>query len=162
MKKIVFAKKTIFAGLVFVLMENAAFASCTASNPIVSDANVLAGMRITAVSPGGEPWVEEHCSGSKLVKVGSGPASPTNTVDPSVVVGTWTVNTVSTAPLRTTATYNYTRHGSAGPYTFTLRKNASSPNYFFCNGSAVGATLVATGTLSTASNCGAALPLPPP
>ncbi len=161
MKKIVFAKKTIFAGLVLVLMENAAFASCIAANSRVN-VDVLSGMRITAVSPGGEPWVEEHCPGSKLVKVGSGPASPTNTVDPSVVVGTWAENPASGTPARTTVTYNYTRHGSAGPYTFTLRKNASSPNYFFCNGAAVGAPLVATGTLSTASNCGAALPLPPP
>jgi hypothetical protein len=101
----------------------------------------LGGKRINAVSPGGEDWKEDHCSGGDLYKVGNGSA-----VDPRAKRGTWSI--VGTGNDRSVR-YAYTGDANS-PYTWTLWQNAGV--LYFCSGGSEIAHTVSIGSAGTPCN----------
>lgn len=102
-----------------------AMAACTDAQITGTDlSNLISGNTVCA-SAGGDQWQEQHRTGGALWDYKKGPTDP---VDPTKQVGTWSFDNQSTP---TTITYQY---GASGPsYTYTVH-GASSGTYSFCNG----------------------------
>ena len=111
-------------------------------NPTSTLSTLLLGNTVCGKEVGGtDQWQEEHRSGSggELWERAKGPSDP---VDPSHRVGTWTLDGTNGRP---TVRYDYTGGSS---YTFSVHSNGGD-NYSFCDGS----TEVATATIITSGGC---------
>lgn len=94
----------------------------------------LSGNTVCA-SRNGDRWQEFHGSDGKVTDYKRGPNDP---VDPSEVVGTWSVTGTAT---NTVVVYNY---GSGGTYSYAVWRDTASGIYHFCG--------VANGTVSYNGN----------
>jgi len=136
-------KRNSIAGLVALIAgfgaAGAAEAQCPAGLTTAQLISTLSGKyacarRQAGVTPApgcGNPndtWNELH-QGSQTGQIIDYKRGPTDPVDPSKPVGTYTINA------NDTVTYNY--GGSCGPYTYTLRQipspNPESPAFQYCN-----------------------------
>jgi hypothetical protein len=119
------------------IATNATAGDCTPGSTGVKQnpSSVLGGQRITAVG-GGEEWKEDHCPGGTLYKVGTTDGPPKHperpSVDPRAPKGSWSSN-------GSVITYNYE---NSGPFNFEIWQDTAGI-YFFCDGSAVVATITA-------------------
>jgi hypothetical protein len=127
-------KGIITTGLLLASLPLSAMAGdCTGGSGTQLDAtNTLLGKTVCASATNGDSWQEWHkattLASGQLIEYALGPTDP---IDPTHTVGTWTRSGSS-------ITYNYTGGGS---YTFELWE-AGGTRYFCPSGS--GTTLVAT------------------
>ena len=114
--------------------------NCNQGSSLAGLQALLSGKTVCA-AVGSERWQEYHQPGGGLVDWKKGPTDP---VDPTKQVGTWSVTSVpvgSSSNTRDTVTYNY---GTGGSYTYYVCQNASTYTFAATAGSTVvaGATLL--------------------
>jgi len=120
-------KLPMIAGvIVFAFATNGAMAACASPYTKVTGQSTiesLLGGSIFCAARGGESWQEEHYVGGVLKDYKMG---PTDAVDPTKQVGTWSVS-------GDIVTHNYTVGSVSGPsYTYELWRDGTSNNYAFC------------------------------
>ena len=100
--------------------------------------------RISAVSPGGEEWNEDHCGSGDvgdLYKYGGDPV-----IDPYALRGTWSLDIINSK-----VTYNY---GPGQVYTWRVQKHKTSGALCWDEGSGGTSNIIATSpSPGTASPC---------
>jgi hypothetical protein len=120
MRRVLFLSAAMLIG-----MSGAAWAACTAETRVSTDLTTLfLGKRIQAAGGTGS-WHEHHGASNVLTECAQG---STSTVDPTHVVGMWTINSPGTQ--FETITYDY---GGTNKFEFTVHSNGGS-NYSFCQG----------------------------
>jgi hypothetical protein len=121
--------KPIIFTSVFLLtnISGEVLAACSGTRVTnVTDLNTLLLGNTVCAANGGDAWQEFHQSGGVLIDYKKG---PTDTVDPSETVGSWSVT--GNDP-EATVTYNY---GSGGIYSYAIYNTGSS--YDFCGATTV-------------------------
>ena len=109
-----------------LLLAGQAMAACTGNAMNVSGiTTALSGNTVCAVR-GKDKWQEYHAPGGGLIDYKMG---PTDKVDPSKNVGSWSV-TGNSAGNQARVNYNY---GSGGQYSYTVYSNGGG-SYSFCSG----------------------------
>lgn len=117
----------VAAVLSLALMPEFASAACTSSSQVTGSATLttlLAGKTICA-SRGGDRWQEYHQAGGALIDYKKGPTDP---VDPTKQVGTWTVTGNGSG---TQVRYNY---GQGASYTYKVHTIVQDASYSLCSG----------------------------
>lgn len=123
-------KLPMIAGvIVFAFATEGAMAACASPYAKVTGKstieNSLSG-NIFCAARGGERWQEAHIAGGVLQDYKKG---STDAVDPTKVVGSWSVS-------GNIVTHNYTVGTKTGPsYTFELWRDGTSNRYAFCGAS---------------------------
>ena len=126
MKRLMVTSIVLLAGI-----SGEAMAACAAPavKIIGRDLSTLVSRNTVCASQGADKWQEQHRSGNALWDYKKGPTDP---LDPSKQVGTWSVNTTTS-----TVTYAYT---GGATYTYSVYNDGGT--YSFCT---TGGTLVVSG-----------------
>ena len=139
-------KRIITSGLLLASAGMSAHAgNCTGSTYQVgvvwSPTWSLSGLTICATATNGDRWQEYHRSDGRLIEYAKGPSDP---IDPTHDVGTWSGLTFNAADSTSRATYNYTGGSS---YTFEVWQDSSGGSgtaWYYCGAGAGNTTRVAT------------------
>jgi len=120
-------KRAVAIGIVLTFGASQALAVNATCNPGLSGNDIAALVLNKYVCNGVWPnntWNELH-NGTTITDFKKGPSDP---VDPSTVVGTYSISPLSNAA-NGIITYTYT--GSATTYSYNVKQNSGS-SYFFC------------------------------
>lgn len=128
------------AAVALASFSGAATASCVASAtniPVntVATLNTELGNKTVCVpdaAPANWKWQEFHQGGGPSGALIDWKKGPTDPVDKSEQVGTWTVTGQGDNGVRATVTHNYGDPG--GPYTYSVYKNTTNGTFSFCRG----------------------------
>ena len=133
---------SVLVGCVLFAVAGQVSAQCVTGRVTGNLTNFLENNTVCATATGaggtklGDKWQEWHQTDGTLTEYARG---PTDRVDPTRDVGTWSADNGANADV----TYNYTGNGS---YTWVLYDDLGG-NYSFCTG--VNGTVVATATFLT-------------